>query len=337
MYDRPCGQAFFVTGRSAAASFGSVWAFWDEYGPVVRDVYDVTIGHVESGWNANGGLWFDGASSVHVDTLALGDESRSVELLRIGGADGVQIGKLFTVGGDRGLVVSDSKNVAVGDFWGVENRTDVTIGSGVTHTSVNATMRDTHGTGVEYAGDGRNALRVVSRSVGGPVVEVGPAAFGDLALSGSVTGSAGDGIVVESPGAAVHVHGLSAHGNAGADLVVPEDNAVRVSDCALGSVEGAPRVRESVGVASADRERPYPSSWRVGDVVEFTDTGDGSGDGVYLRLRGERWARLGTGEKGHRDGETATTSSAEEATGFDVGAALLALVAAGLVRARGEE
>jgi hypothetical protein len=49
-----------------------------------------------------------------------------------------------------------------------------------------------------------------------------------------------------------------------------------------------------VGTESADAETPTAAAWQVGDVVAFTDTGDGSGDGVYRLLPDGSWVQVGT-------------------------------------------
>jgi len=48
------------------------------------------------------------------------------------------------------------------------------------------------------------------------------------------------------------------------------------------------------GSESANAETPTAANWDIGDIVDFTDTGDGSGDGVYLKLKDGSWSQIGT-------------------------------------------
>lgn len=47
-----------------------------------------------------------------------------------------------------------------------------------------------------------------------------------------------------------------------------------------------------LGRESANAEEPTASLWQTGDIVEFTDTGDGSGDGVYLLKYNGNWQAI---------------------------------------------
>jgi hypothetical protein len=42
--------------------------------------------------------------------------------------------------------------------------------------------------------------------------------------------------------------------------------------------------RHGLGQESANAEEPTASEWQAGEIVEFTDSGDGSGDGLYMKL-----------------------------------------------------
>jgi len=48
------------------------------------------------------------------------------------------------------------------------------------------------------------------------------------------------------------------------------------------------------GEESANAETPTAANWEVGDVVDFTDTGDGSGSGVYRLLQDGTWSQIGS-------------------------------------------
>lgn len=49
-----------------------------------------------------------------------------------------------------------------------------------------------------------------------------------------------------------------------------------------------PRVN-GLGRAAGDAEEPDASNWRIGETVEWTDTGDGSGDGLYTLKHDGTW------------------------------------------------
>lgn len=49
----------------------------------------------------------------------------------------------------------------------------------------------------------------------------------------------------------------------------------------------------STGEEASNAEEPTASNWKVGDIINFTDTGDGSGNGVYLLgPNGTTWLKL---------------------------------------------
>lgn len=68
-----------------------------------------------------------------------------------------------------------------------------------------------------------------------------------------------------------------------------EDNIVPAP-----TFDGARYRINGVGVESAAAETPTAASWDTGDIVDFTDSGDGSGDGVYLLLADGTWSQIGT-------------------------------------------
>lgn len=48
------------------------------------------------------------------------------------------------------------------------------------------------------------------------------------------------------------------------------------------------------GVESANAETPTAASWEIGEIVDFVDSGDASGNGVYLKLPDASWSQIGT-------------------------------------------
>lgn len=70
----------------------------------------------------------------------------------------------------------------------------------------------------------------------------------------------------------------------------------RLSNNVLNSVtDNGTRTRiNGVGSETANAEEPTAASWDTGNVVDFTDSGDGSGDGVYKLLPDGTWSQIGT-------------------------------------------
>jgi len=59
--------------------------------------------------------------------------------------------------------------------------------------------------------------------------------------------------------------------------------------------DNATRTRiNDTGEESANAETPTNANWSTGDVVEFTDSGDGSGNGIYVLLKDRTWSQIGT-------------------------------------------
>lgn len=67
----------------------------------------------------------------------------------------------------------------------------------------------------------------------------------------------------------------------------------RISDNIPTKVDGQVQgTFNGIGVEFANSETPTTSKWDIGIIVEFTDTGDGSGSGLYLLLPSQTWAEL---------------------------------------------
>ncbi|MFH2488860.1 hypothetical protein [Enterobacter hormaechei] len=87
-----CGQSLWADGRSGDLSnFGEIvtwYSLWDMFGPVFNKALDLTIHHMEAGWQTNNGMIFKGCGSLHLIALNLGDESAgTVEQVRFQAAD----------------------------------------------------------------------------------------------------------------------------------------------------------------------------------------------------------------------------------------------------------
>jgi hypothetical protein len=78
-----------------------------------------------------------------------------------------------------------------------------------------------------------------------------------------------------------------------------ETGRVEIEDCAFSEVGTDYRLPErpgltvdGVGQASGSRDAPAADEWSRGTVVEYTNTADSGGGGVFLRLA-DSWCRLG--------------------------------------------
>lgn len=86
---------------------------------------------------------------------------------------------------------------------------------------------------------------------------------------------------------------LTARLNDSEGLVVPdEENNVRVEDSWIQGIDGSPKAINHLGREARDAEVPDPRNWDVGDVVSFTDTEDGTGDGLYALATPDTWYRV---------------------------------------------
>ncbi|MDP9561282.1 UNVERIFIED_ORG: hypothetical protein J2740_002489 [Rhizobium nepotum] len=113
--DDVCGQAAFIDTHDNA--FGQIVSFnpvWDKYGPVFADTHDLTITHMEGSWRmSSSGLEFRGCLSVWLGSVALGDETQTVDLITfknsaVNACNNILWDQLFLVGASRGLVMENA-------------------------------------------------------------------------------------------------------------------------------------------------------------------------------------------------------------------------------------
>lgn len=139
-------------------------------------------------------------------------------------------------------------------------------------------------------GGSEDAIRVA-----GSYVTISAATVDNVQRSGiRVTGTAHD----------VAIHGLLALDDQGSPTM---DSAVHVSSSganitvdghsivsgAAAKFTGSVKSVNGIGSESANAENPTAANWNIGDHVFFTDSGDGSGNGIYvLGLDGSTWTKL---------------------------------------------
>lgn len=84
--------------------------------------------------------------------------------------------------------------------------------------------------------------------------------------------------------------------SSGANIVV--DGHPIISGTTNGAYAGVKSIN-GFGEETANAETPVAANWNIGDIVRFTDSGDGSGNGVYmLRTDGLSWHRIASAENG---------------------------------------
>jgi|GEM_PF-3596340 len=105
-----------------------------------------------------------------------------------------------------------------------------------------------------------------------------------------------DGFEINADDVVIDVAKAVDNGTYGFDL---NGTDIRLSDWeASGNVQqvntaGATRpLLNGVGQESASAETPTAANWQIGDTVDFTDSGDGSGTGVYQLMPDETWATI---------------------------------------------
>lgn len=72
--------------------------------------------------------------------------------------------------------------------------------------------------------------------------------------------------------------GLTVTADASKTRIVETGHASGLTDNGTATMVG------NVGEESANAETPTAANWKIGDIVDFTDTGDGSGTGTYILL-----------------------------------------------------
>ena len=121
-----CGQAIFCDANTAAViRVEDMRTFWDEWGPIFRDCFDVYIQNCEGGHRFQTSMEFQGVGSVWIDMFGKGDESTPPNLDMLKFIDSPITGaKCFNIGIDRAFVVGGgvgiyAENVGDGDKNGI--------------------------------------------------------------------------------------------------------------------------------------------------------------------------------------------------------------------------
>jgi hypothetical protein len=297
-----CGQALAVVPGPHAeqiAGWGELRYCFDVAPvrcPVFRSAMDLGINHYEN-WVADGrterGILFDDCMSLWANKITVGGDA-PVPLAEFRGLENSHVNSLH-VGAtpDVGAVVDDARNttfriLAFINDVGVEYGASEGAADGnriVLNARANATaglvVREDVTDGYHYVtGNVVDTGRVAGSPAGGGAGE----AYG---------AAAGPAVDVRASGGEVHLENLHCADNDDVDLAVTDGNRVHLVESDVPTVAGTPRTVNGLGVASGAGERPDPAEWATGRLVAYTDTADGTGDGVYLRLPGSEWHALG--------------------------------------------
>lgn len=194
-----------------------------------------------------------------------GNESKLVHIVSDG--NGVSIGNRFDVElkGGAEQVVFETNN------GGWVNGLDMPIMSWPRGSTVSIVHRNTVGA----AGAGRAFVHgeIQAGDVSDYVIRNETSQTPSIHFSGQIYDPANSAIAaVDGPGIRCHQTRLAAaHVNFGAGTTI-----------------------NGFGVESANAETPTAANYHTGDEVDFTDSGDGSGNGVYVLLPDGTWSKIGT-------------------------------------------
>lgn len=96
---------------------------------------------------------------------------------------------------------------------------------------------------------------------------------------------------IEDTGNSHHQYGIDID----ASSVDTRINNCKIDSGATGKIRdqgGTRTVIHGLGKESANAETPQDADWLIGDRVDFTDSGDGSGDGIYIKNTSGGWTKL---------------------------------------------
>lgn len=240
---------------------------------------------------------------------------------------GISISNVTSSGAGGGLALAGKLEGVTVTNYQMSDSTDIFFyANGDAGTTVKASARNVHvaNSSIQsdgplfYTGKNGGILEDVTlRDVTYETVDGGDSGARILFYSGGISrnvtfdnvtidgNSNGEGLYAKPDYTLENVRATNLHFTNVTDGVVIESNSitppVKFTDVTFGNYSGskfdvAPDgvVTNGVGRETASAERPTAAKWTTGDVVEFTDSGDGSGDGVYLLLPAGRWSRIGS-------------------------------------------
>lgn len=237
------------------------------------DQYENVVG----GITRRGNLFAD-CTNVAIDKFAVGGSTELDELVEFRNCENVQVGAIFAHAMPGTGVVIDSVRhaqferifVNTGGEVGVDYRQ-----SGELETGENRLQIDTQGTA--------DRCLLVREEVTGA----------NHYFTGTFAGTSRPTTVASSDAERVVFHDATLESVVPDEpaLLLPADNDVYVTDSIVHGIDAPPRLLNGVGQGEGSADTPDADAWAVGTLVEYTDTDDGSGSGLY-QLFPLGWVRL---------------------------------------------
>lgn len=285
-----CGQSFWMEEVSGVY-MANAWLFWDDFGPVFRKVNDITIVHLENGWDHTG-IRFEGCSRVHIAKFALGDETYTTTQIVVTSAPDGTRWKDFYIGTYFSFLVGSAMLVEHSE----EDANFIIEGTVFASNDRPMVINDVHGFSIACDtsgnhGDGGKGLHIENSS-DGTVKASMPGTLDNLDIVDSrnitVTGTVGGTASVQGVCENIRLESLILKGT----LTLSEQNGTTLANGSYGGIVGTPHKRNLLGYESADAKTPALDNWEAGDIVRFTDLGDGSGSGYYQKSGETQWTPL---------------------------------------------
>jgi len=91
---------------------------------------------------------------------------------------------------------------------------------------------------------------------------------------------------------------LSCGGTDGIYISASVDECFICNNMIYNSTDDFSNIREvgviynTIGKETANAEEPQSTTWQIGAIVDFTDSGDASGDGIYIKDTGGSWVKI---------------------------------------------
>lgn len=270
---RLCGQSVKIENCGSLGEFRDGWDTGPVRCPEFRHVHDISINQYEN-YMTEGiteqGVIFEDCLSVWADKVAVGGHADTPPA-EFHDSQQMFINTLHLGGSPTWGAIIDNVRYAMFNVF------------------CNFTAK-----GVKYEGSETDGNRVVLN--GRNLSDKGLVVADDVSggyhyFAGNMSQNDAQAVDIRTSDAEIHLDNFYAVENGGGDLSVPAENDVHLANCRFASVDGRPKTIDSVGIAAAPRDKPSAENWDVGDRVAFTDTEDGSGDGMYELIDYDTWAK----------------------------------------------
>lgn len=276
-----CGQALALDNVAGMGELEYVHDVDSVHLPTLRAT-DLSINYckcIADPVRTTQGMLIAGGPSVWVDTLVI-EGTREITNLTLED-NFMYFNRLETTGGATGVRISDLGWASFSQLRAYDNLI-----------------------GVDYVEGDHNRLRVDARNNELQGLIVRESVTGDVhEFSGTIVDNgepaeinAVEDVRILLTDVTIDENGESSDLEASAtpELVVPADNRIRIYDSYVPRIDGEPKIVERLGKESGgvDRDTPDPDDWRVGDVVQFSDTSDPTNTGLYVLGPNDTWGRI---------------------------------------------